>query len=287
MVYFEATRDGVVDREGEMVAQNALWDSRQLMLDQGDCDIAHFAHLPNPLTGRPQPEYRIGHPTQVTRQGKSIFVAGEIYRSGEGITPPEKDGKPWWPDYFWHSIAEQSPPAKWFPSVFGKIAPGGIEVITVKGQQVRRIVSVAWYSVGFALRAQHPALGPVSLSPVGNLAKADQSGVGLGGDVLHLPWSAFAKASGELGQVVTDHAAMSGHQALLKESLDKQVRKVVPSDKDRTRVKLRALRALKAERIEPTKAHLTRFFRQQGAGQGEAEDLARELLSEINSRIRA
>ncbi|ABW35097.1 hypothetical protein Dgeo_3056 (plasmid) [Deinococcus geothermalis DSM 11300] len=291
MVYFEASRDGTVDREGEMVAADGLWASRELMLSQGDFDISHFAHLPSSVTGRPQPEYRIGHPTQVTRQGKSIFVAGEIYRSGEGVPAPGKDGKPWWPDYFWHSIAEQNPPAKWFPSVYGKINPGGIEIITVKGQQVRRIISVQWYSVGFALRAQHPDLGPVSLSPVGNLlAKADHAGLASRAsqaETLHLPWRAFAKSVSEVGQIVTDHAALTGVQALTKQSLDRRTRKQVAApDAGRAKLRVKALRALQSGLVDPTRQSLTRFFRREGLGQGEAETLASALLRDIAERSR-
>lgn len=294
MIYFEATRDGVVDREGEMVAADALWKSRELMLDQGDFDISHWAHLPNPQTGRPQPEYRIGHPTQVTRQGKSIFVAGEVYQPGQGIKPPGKDGQPWWPDYFWHSIAVQQPGAKWFPSVYGKIAPGGIEVTTVKGQPVRRIVDVQWYSVGFALRAQHPALGPVSLAPVGNLmAKADSGALSTrtahDPDVLHLPWRAFAKSVAEVGQPITDHAALTGVQALTRTSLERGTRKEVAGGSGSPgagKLRLKALRAIKAGLVDPTKADLTRFFRREGLGQGEAEGVAGQLAREIADRAR-
>lgn len=289
MVYFEASRDGVVDREGEMVAADGLWRSRDLMLSQGDFDISHWAHLPNPQTGRPQPEYRIGHPTQVTRDGKSIFCAGEIYRPGE--TPPTRDGDPFWPDYFWQSIATQQPAAKWFPSVYGKIMPGGIELTTIKGQQVRRIVGVQWYSVGFALRAQHPELGPVSRSPVGNLlAKADQGGMSTRADAqgtLHLPWTAFAKSVSEVGQVVTDHAALTGVQALTKQSLEGKTRQgAAPAGADLSRAKLRvkALRAIKAGLCEPKKGALTRFFVREGLPQSAAADLADELAGQIKER---
>ena len=280
-VYFEATREGVIDREGEEVAADGLWQSRELMLSQGDFDISHFSHLPNPQTGRPQPEYRIGHPTQVTRQGKSIFVAGDIYQSGEGVSAPTQGDHPFWPDYFWHSIAQQNPPAKWFPSVYGKINPGGIEVVMVKGQQVRRITSVQWYSVGFALRAQHPALGPVSLTPVGNLmAKADLNQP----DTLHLPWGAFAKSVSEVGQIVTDHAALTGVQALTRQSLDGAVRKQVAGGQGRAQLRLKALRAIHAHILEAKKSALTNFFRREGLGAGEAEELTAELLKAIKDR---
>ncbi|WP_230283268.1 hypothetical protein [Deinococcus sp. 23YEL01] len=288
MVYFEATRDGVVDREGEMVAADALWQSRDLMLSQGDFDISHWAHLPNPQTGRPQPEYRIGHPTQVTRQGKSIFVAGEIYRPGEA--PPTQNGEAFWPDYFWHSVAQQQPAAKWFPSVYGKINPGGIQMTTVKGQQVRRIVSVQWYSVGFALRAQHPVLPAVSLSPVGNLmAKADHGSMvsrASQSDVLHLPWQAFAKSVSAVGQIITDHAALTGVQALTRTSLDRKMRQQAApaSTTGAAQMRVKALQAIRAERIEPTIGAVTRYLKAAGLGHDEASGIAARLIHDIHAR---
>ncbi len=289
-IYFEATREGVIDREGEEVTAKSLWDSRELMLDQGDFDISHWAHLPNQLTGRPQPEYRVGLPTQVTRTGKSIWVGGEIYSN---LTPPPEDSSGSWADRFWHSMNGMNPPQKWFPSVYGKIMPGGIEVTTVNGQTIRRITKVQWHSVGFALRAQHPSLAAVSLSPVGNLiAKADTAA--LAGslaaypDVLHLDYRTFSKAASEVGMIVTDHAQQTGVQALTKQSLDKRTYNggVAPARMNRKGLtaRVQVLKAIQSGRLELSQAAISRAFRALGATQTEAVTHAKQLLTDIQRR---
>lgn len=289
IVYFEASRDGVVDREGEIVAVDALWKSRELMLSQGDLDISHWSHLANPMTGRPQPEYRIGHPIDVRRSanGKSVFVKGEIYKSKE---PPPPGSSAEWSERFWHSLTGQSPAAKWFPSVYGTIT--GVEMVKVRGRDVRKIVSCDWYSVGFALRAQHPDLPAVSLDPVGVFAKADGGAAtttGLAqschdGGAVHMTWGHFAKAVSAgvatVGPAVTDHAALTGVQALRKESLERKERSTAAPQLSYEQAKVAVLRAVKSGRVQINLSDFTRAFRAVGLGGNEA----RRLLSEVQSR---
>lgn len=286
-VYFEATRDDTIDRQGEMVAADGLWESRQLMLDQGDFDLAHWAHLANPKTGRPMPEYRLGHPNQITRSRdrKSIFCGGQIYNNL--MPPPDDAANGAWADRFYHSLVGLNPPAKWFPSVYGRIPPEGIIQTTFKGQPVRRIIKPQWFSVGFATRAQHPTLAAVSTSPVGTLmAKADsgayaenaaQSGV------LHLSWRTFAKAL-EVGMPITDSAQRTGVQALTAASVDGQMRRTVP-DAPALRLKkvrLAILKAIRAGDLPCTLAAIAARYQKAGAGAAEAKDLARALLRDID-----
>lgn len=290
IVYFEASRDGVVDREGEMVAVDALWNSRELMLEQGDFDIAHWSKLASPVTGRPQPEYRIGHPTDVKRSAnkRSVFVKGEIYRATEA---PPAGSSAEWSERFWHSLTGQQPAAKWFPSVYGTIKR--VEMATVKGQQVRRIVECEWYSVGFALRAQHPELPAVSLSPMGAFAKAD-SGVLVPTErsmkkscqeagAVHLSWGTFAKAVSEVGVPVTDTAARTGVQALTAQSMDRKTRQLAAPKLDYAHGKVAVLKCVKQGTVQPTLRDLTKAFKAVGLGENEA----RRLLAELQSRARA
>lgn len=217
-VYFEATREGVIDREGEEVAADALWRSRDLFLQQGNLDINHFSWLGNPYGTGARPEYVIGLPLEVARRGPSIYVKGEIF-SNRTPPPPGSNGE--WAEWFWHSLTAMDPPMRWFPSVFGQIRPGGVQVVTKGGRTYRRITDVEWFSVGFAQRAQHPELPPVSLEPMGPLAKAAAYPQGevrrLGGWLLG--WGAFAKAL-SVGLPVTDSALKRGVQALARESLE-------------------------------------------------------------------
>lgn len=283
IVYFEASRDGVVDRQDEMVAVDALWKSRELMLEQGDLDISHFAHLANPLTGRAQPEYRIGQPIDVQRSanGRSIFVKGEIYQARD--TPPPGSSAEW-SERFWHSLTGQTPAAKWFPSVYGSIK--GVEMVKIKGKPVRRITDCDWFSVGFALRAQHPDLPAVSLNPLGTFAKADgahaptpaalQASCAARG-IEYMSWGMFAKAVSEVGMPVTDSALKTGVQALTPESLEKGERNTASPSLSHAQARIAVLRSVKKGRVGATLPDLTRAYRAVGFGANEARALLQEL----------
>lgn len=211
-VYFETSREGVTDRQGEDIAADALWASKDLFLSQGNLDLNHWSWLGNPYGTEARPEYVIGLPVDVKRTGKSIYVKGEIFSNK---TPPPEDHIGHWADQFWHGITNMRPAQRWYPSVFGSVKPNGWRTETRGGRTIRFMTAVEWYSVGFAQRAQHPALPPVSVDPMGAFAKA----TGLVQPVHLTDWGAFAKALA-VGNVITDSAARTGVQALTPESLE-------------------------------------------------------------------
>lgn len=272
IVYFEASRDGVVDREGDIVAADALWASRKVFLEQGNLDLNHWSWLGNPIGTGARPEYVIGLPLEVKRQGRSIYVKGEIFSNR---TPPPPGSAGDWANWFWHSITQMDPPQRWYPSVFGSIK--AVEHDTVRGKRVRRITAVEWFSVGFAQRAQHPELPPVSTEPMGPLAKAVQvrpdEGARAGVEVMDL--STFAKAL-TVGVPVTDSAAKEGVQAMTPESLDRRVKKIVPYEKLRGRV----LRAILRGRVAPKRAVIAQAFQKLGCDPGTAREYTERLLLE-------
>lgn len=211
-VYFETSREGVTDRQGEDIAASALWASRDLFLTQGNLDLNHWSWLGNPYGSGARPEYVIGLPVDVKRTGKSIYVKGEVFGNK---TPPPEDHIGHWADQFWHSITAMRPAQRWYPSVFGSVKPNGWRTEQRGGKTIRFMTAVDWYSVGFAQRAQHPTLPPVSTSPLGSFAKAD----GLVQPVHLTDWGTFAKALA-VGAPVTDSAAKVGVQAVTPESLE-------------------------------------------------------------------
>jgi len=273
LVYFEASRDGVVDREGDIVAADALWGSRKLFLEQGNLDLNHWSWLGNPIGTGARPEYVIGLPLEVKRQGRSIFVKGEIF-SNKTPPPPGSSGD--WANWFWHSITQMDPPQRWYPSVFGQIKAA--KRVTVKGREVRRITQVEWFSVGFAQRAQHPELPPVSTEPIGPLAKAVQlepaEGERAGVTVMDL--GTFAKAL-TVGVPVTDSAAKEGVQALTPESLDRNPRKVVPAYDRASRT---VLRAILRRKLPPRRAAIAQAFQKLGCDPETARAYTERLLLE-------
>lgn len=272
-LFFETSREGVVDRQNEDIASDALWASRKLFLEQGNLDINHWSWLGNPPGSGMRPEYVIGHPTDVKRSGKSIYVQGEIFSS---LTPPPPDSNGEWANKFWHSLTQTQPAMKWFPSVFGKIDTRGIEVQQRGGKTVRFITGpMLWFSVGFAQRAQHPALGSVSMLPVGPfantgiIAKAvDTNRVQLSHNIAVMPLETFAKAITSAGLITSGDAGsldskgtLEGTQALRRESLEGSG---TPSY---AKLKTKILKMLLNKQIEGTLEHVTEAFKNAGAGE--------------------
>ena len=284
MVYFETSREGVVDREGEDIAADALWASRKLFLDQANFDISHFSWIGNPVGTGMRPEYVIGHPTDVKRRGPSIWVEGEIYSS---LTPPPEGGSGWWANEFWHSISALRPPKKWFPSVFGKMSPGGVEMQVRKGKTVRLIKGpMAWFSVGFAQRAQHPALGPISSTPVGPfggniIAKAVNTGRNVVQDnIAVLNLETFAKAVTAAGDV-GGGAGLTGVPAVRREALEQTPRTLTDLY---AKTKPGVMRLIIKGKIEGTLRATAEAFKRAGVPESHAARFAERLGREVDAQ---
>ena len=205
IVYFETSREGVEDREGEDIAADALWNSRGLFLTQGDLDISHWSKLGNPVGSGARPEYIIGAPVDVVREGPSIFVKGEIFNP-RSAPPENSQGAS--ANMFWHSLTEQDPPGRWFPSVFGFIREDGVK----RGEGAVLNGAIDWTSVGFAQRAQHPELPAIGTLPVGPFAKAG---------TLQMSYATFAKAVQTAGDAsaLDAQSVQTGVPAIRSESL--------------------------------------------------------------------
>jgi hypothetical protein len=287
IVYFETSREGVVDRQGEDIACEALWNSRKHFLEQGDLDIGHFSYLGNPR-GIARPEYTIGLPRDVRRQGKSIWVAGEVFSP---TTPPPEGSNGWWADTFWHSLTQLRPAKRWFPSVLGRMPHGAVELQVRGGRTVRFIKGpLIWFSVGFANRAQHPALGPVGSSPMGPfegdelIAKAMASPRALvSGSVAYFNVETFAKAV-HAAQVVTagedgalaPKGELKGTAALRREALEGSARRTTPKQLYK-RLKPKVLRGIVQGTVEGTLEAVASEFKRLGAPERLARAFARQL----------
>lgn len=275
-VYFETSREGVIDRENEDIAANALWKSRSLFLSQGNLDLNHWSWLGNPYGTGAAPQYVIGQPDDVKRDGPSIFVKGEIYSS---LTPPPEDSSGDWADKFWHGQTEMNPPQRWFPSVFGQIQPGGVEIVKRGNALIRYITALEWFSVGFAQRAQHGGLDAVGLSPLGPFAKASDFG-SFSSPILErdrplvMDYATFAKAMSSgvaVTSTVTDSALKTGPSALQRESLDQGGYK-----KKARKVFKRILR----KDFKPDREGIAKAFFEEGASVLEAAAMSERFLTE-------
>ncbi|QWK23112.1 hypothetical protein [Thermus antranikianii] len=193
VIYFEASREG-------------WWTGRARTLRQmpsGPLGSSSFPRgtstsITGPGSGTPghrdAPRVRDRASLEVRRAGPSVFVKAELFSN---LAPPPPGSSGEWADRVWHSLTQMQPPMRWFPSVFGKLAPDAVVEVEVRdGQKVRVIRGpIEWYSVGLAQRAQNPALPPVSLEPLGAFAKAEATGrpVTLG-RIAVVPYRVLAKA---------------------------------------------------------------------------------------------
>lgn len=313
LVYFETSREGEIDREGEDIAADALWASRRHFIEQGNLDIGHFSWLGNPRGTGMRPEYVVGLPVDVRRNGPSIYVQGEIFSN---IAPPPErmdlamddptalGSNGGWADRFWHSLTGMRPPMRWFPSVLGKMHPGGVEMQIRNGKRVRFITGpMVWFSVAFAQRAQHPTLGPVSTDALGTpfateesmqgdlIAKAVQTGrPAIDDRVMVLTPSMFAKAV-DTASVVTSgdphaldsKATLGGTTAIRRESLEgaagADVRRLYQ------RLKPKVMRSLLTGKIDGSIRAVAEAFRKAGAPEKHAHAFAVQLGEEADEQV--
>lgn len=296
LVYAEAAREGVIDREGEDISCDALWQARRGFLKQGNLDIAHYSWLGNPRGTGMRPEYVIGLPVEVRRRGKSIWLAGEVFSP---LTPPPEGSNGWWADNFWHSLSQLRPAKRWFPSVLGRIPPNAVEMQVRGGKTVRFITGpMVWLSVGFADRAQHPALAAVSTDPVGPFAADEvlaKAAAGpramVSGSVAYFNLATFAKAV-EAAQVVTagdgrelaPKGNLKGVPAVRREAMDDVVHRVTPRQLYQ-RLEPKVLRAVITGQIEGTIPAVAREFRRLGAPARLARAFADRLALWVENTI--
>lgn len=281
--------NGRPDRQGEIIAIDALWASRDLFLEQGDLDIAHWAHMPNPLTGRPDLEMRIGIPTGVRRDANSIFIKGEIFAP---TAEPDPDSSASRAELFWAALHRMRPAARYYPSIFGFIRDA--EYLILDGQSVRRVTAVEWISVGFHNRVQHPDVPPVSLDPLGPFAKADGTALEPPDNVLNqlggmrLTLGQLAKAMTVGLPVSTDPTQRTGISALARESLDKSERDLThPPDEKITYLttRLRLLRRIKSGQVKPDRAAIKAALLADGLDGDAAEKVTRRFLTDLGRTL--
>lgn len=208
-LFLEASNEGT-DQQGEVVAAKALAESADYFKRYGNVDIEHYTLLgkPDPTRNRPgfpgAELYEIGRPVDVRQTGKTTFVKAEIY---SGDTPVAANA-----NTFWQSIADVSPPHRWYPSVAGSIPKDGKQVVIDSTTKMRKaiITKVRWTNIG------------MSKTPVNQHVPAGAT----------LPFGAFVKAWGpgglDLAKALeagygSDSATLTGGAALRQQSLDTRV----------------------------------------------------------------
>lgn len=275
MVYAVASiDDGIPDYQNELIAIDALWDSKDYFLDRGIIDIGHWACLPNPVTGRPDLDYIIGSPAGARKdkyKGKpAIFVKAEIFNPH--TTPPEgSSGER--AERFWHSIALQNPPQKWYPSVYGSIL--GAEIIQNKdGTLSRRITGVRWSGLAFHTQVQHKNVPAVSLEPMGpfqgegdTMAKAVQMVHSIGG---------LSMSLGTLAKAMT--AGIPVVEPLTQPSIDTDIKKNVAKYKTLT-VQAKVIELIEQGDLPMEETAILKALKRFGLSDAEAKKVSKKILS--------
>lgn len=200
-VYIEASNESV-DYQGEVVLSKALKESADYYLKFGNIDIDHYTQI-GARMGIPNYEtYEIGRPVEVNSRDGKTFVKGQIY-SGNGMAAERANG-------FWSSLVDLNPPARWYPSVGGKVISKSVVIDPATKAKKALIEKVRWTNIAFSKTPVNLSVGAVSTVPIGALTKSLVCEDG------HTGFD-FAKAI-EAGYG-TDAAALTGGGALRKQSL--------------------------------------------------------------------
>ena len=195
-LYFEASNEDL-DHQNEIVAQQALLESRDYFLRHGNIDLSHYTLL-GPKSGIANfMEYEIGKPVEVRIAGGGTFVKAQLYQGDSAMARNA--------NLVWDSLTKQTPPARWYPSVGGAVLSKAVKLNPDTGDKIAVVDRVRWNNVALDRCPVSRTVGEISTAPLGVFAKS------LGGFVL-------AKAL-EAGYG-TDVATLTGGAALGRQSLD-------------------------------------------------------------------
>lgn len=200
-VYLEASNESV-DYQGEVVLAKALSESADYYLRYGNLDLDHYTQI-GAKQGIPNYEmYEIGRPVDVAVRDGKTFVKGQVY-SGSGVAAERANG-------FWSSLVDLTPPARWYPSVGGKVISKSVAIDPDTKAKRAVITQVRWTNIGFSKTPVNLSVGSVSTVPIGALAKS-MCAEGID----------FAKAL--TAGYGTDSAALAGGGAMRSQSLQSGV----------------------------------------------------------------
>ncbi|MBT4330688.1 MAG: hypothetical protein HOD58_12255 [Gammaproteobacteria bacterium] len=199
ILYFEASNEGV-DIQGERVMAKALSESSDHFIKFGNIDIDHYTIIGHKL-GLPEPfSYEVGRPIEAKCSGERTFVKAEIYQGGG---PLAKNA-----NMLWESVTALTPPARWYPSVGGKVLSKSVDEDPDTGEPITIVDKVRWTNIGLSRTPVNQHLGTVSTAPVGVFHKS------LGALVMVGDMSKALTAG-----YGTDSSSLSGGAALRTESL--------------------------------------------------------------------
>lgn len=196
--FLEASNEGL-DQQSEVVAAKALADSAGYFQRYGNIDIDHYTMI-GAKAGIPDyAMYEIGQPIAVGQRDGATFVKARIY-AGDGPAAERAN-------YFWSSLTDINPPARWYPSVGGAILEKAIEIDPATNMRKAIVKRVRWSNIGMSKTPVNQHVSTCATVPIGVFAKSMTASGGFD----------IAKAlSAGYG---TDSADITGGGALRKQSL--------------------------------------------------------------------
>ena len=258
--YLEASNEGL-DQQAEVVAAKALADSAGYFLRYGNIDIDHYTMI-GAKAGIPDYAlYEIGQPLDVVQRGGTTFVKSRIY-AGDGPAAERAN-------YFWSSLTDINPPARWYPSVGGAVLEKAIEIDPAS--QVRKAIvkRVRWSNIGMSKTPVNQHVGTCATVPIGAFAKSMTATGGFD----------IAKAlSAGYG---TDSADLTGGGAMRKQSLHGSVHDYYEAKDMLARAIRKGVVSVKAPRAHELLGYLTRTL---GVSADTAAEYVERFMRDLTKR---
>jgi hypothetical protein len=162
LVVIEPSKE-VVDLEGELILQRALYRSREYFLQKGNLDVDHMSWIGYERGVTDQDYYDIGRPIEVKGTPDRVVVLGEIARGTEMA------------DKVWRRMTEREPPIRYYPSIGAhreRAHPKRIE-----GREALETSQVRWVNIAFCKEPVNPEVAPIEVCEPAVVAKAIVTGV--------------------------------------------------------------------------------------------------------------
>lgn len=253
MLYMEASNEDQ-DFENEIVLQKALEASADYFIRHGNIDLSHYSIL-GPKSGIPNYlEYEIGKPVNARVDGKETYVQAQLYKGDSAMARNA--------NMVWDSLTKQSPPARWYPSVGGKVLAKSIRIDPDTKAKVGVVESVLWSNIALDRMPINRTVPEISTLPIGVFAKS------FGGFVL-------AKAL-EAG-TATDVATLTGGGALAKQSLDRKIYSYWDFREALSK-------ALRKKRVKPGLQAMQRFATSLGLDSDSASEFVERFFHDIQQQ---
>lgn len=196
LLYIEASNEDQ-DRDGEVILQKALADSCEFYLRHGNIDLSHYTIIGAKLGIPDHLSYEIGKPIAARIDGSRTFVKAQLYR-GESAMAKNAE-------MVWDSLTKQFPPARWYPSVGGKVVHASVKIDPLTKARVGVVDKVIWNNTALDRCPVSKTVPEVSLTPIGTFSKA------MGG---------FTFSKSLTAGYGTDSASLAGGEAMRVQSLD-------------------------------------------------------------------